>query len=110
MASDGTKNLIPQNRRTKAEQKKIAIMGGKASGVSRNKRKTLKEELLLLLSEGDTQKKVSVALIDKCFQGDVSAIKELAILINERTEKVTNENVDVPLEEYIAKAEADNDY
>lgn len=110
MAKGNLNNLIPFGELTQDEQRRLAIAGGKASGASRNKRKTLKEELLLLLSEGDTQKKVSTALIKKCFQGDVSAIKELAILINERTEKVTNENVDVPLEQYIAKTEAENDY
>ena len=43
MPADGTKNLIPQNQRTKAEQKKIAKLGGVASGEARrNKRDTAK--------------------------------------------------------------------
>ena len=45
-----TKNLVPQNRRTKKEQRKIAQQGGKASGVARKTKKNLKETMLLLLS------------------------------------------------------------
>jgi len=36
-------NLKPQNTRTKAEQKKIARMGGKASGKARAEKKKLSE-------------------------------------------------------------------
>ncbi len=46
---DGTKNLIPFNQRTEEEQKKIQSKGGKASGESRRKRKTMRETLLALL-------------------------------------------------------------
>jgi len=45
---DGTKNLIPQNKRTKEEQKEIARKGGQASGVTRRKQKTYKEMASLL--------------------------------------------------------------
>lgn len=110
MAVGNEENLIPFNELTEEEQRELARKGGIASGISRNKRKTLKAELLLLLSEGDTQSKISLALIKKCFEGDVSAIKELAILINERTEKSTNENVEVPLEAYLKKIEAKDEY
>ena len=59
------KNLIPINERTKEEQREIAQKGGKRSGEVRRARKTLKEELLLLLSEGDTQQRISTALIEE---------------------------------------------
>lgn len=39
----GTANLIPFNKRTETEQKEIARQGGKASGASRRRRKTLAE-------------------------------------------------------------------
>jgi len=97
-------DLIPLNERTKEEQKRITTMGGKASGEARRRRKTLKEELLLLLEEGDTQKKVSTALIEKCFHGDVNAIRELATLINERSEE---QKVDTTVEVKMSK-EIDN--
>lgn len=43
MTSTGAKNLVPLNKRTKAEQKKITTMGGKASGEARRRKKTLRE-------------------------------------------------------------------
>ena len=43
MANETTKNLIPQNKRTKDEQREIARMGGIASGKARReKQKTQK--------------------------------------------------------------------
>lgn len=41
--ADGHENLIPQNMRTKEEQSVIATMGGKASGETRRRKKTLRE-------------------------------------------------------------------
>lgn len=95
----GSDNLIPQNKRTKEEQKSITTAGGIASGESRRARKTLKEELLLLLSEGDTQKSVSVALLQKAMDGDVKAFEVLRDTIGERpVEKVENKNVDIVID------------
>lgn len=70
MPRNGTKNLKPMNKRTKEEQKKIARAGGKRSGEVRRARKTLREELLALLSDGDTQNKISVALIQEALTGN----------------------------------------
>lgn len=63
-------NLVPQNMRTKEEQRAIASAGGKASVKSRRERKTLKEELLALLSDGDVQNRISLALIDEALNGN----------------------------------------
>lgn len=70
MPRNGTKNLKPLNTRTKEEQKIICSKAGKASGESRRKRKTLRDELLAMLSDGDTQKKISVALIQEATNGN----------------------------------------
>lgn len=43
MEHSGTKNMIPLNTRTKAEQKRIATMGGIASGEARRRKKTMRE-------------------------------------------------------------------
>ncbi len=43
-------NLIPQNMRTKSEQREIARKGGIASGVARRERKTMMQTLELFLS------------------------------------------------------------
>lgn len=88
-------NLIPQNKRTKSEQRAIAAAGGRASGEARRARKTLREELLLLLSEGDTQKTVSVALVQKAMSGDTKAFEVLRDSIGEKpTEKIMIADVD----------------
>lgn len=68
-------NLKPLNTRTKSEQREIASKGGKARAKKQKELKTLKEELLLLLAEGDTQKKISLALIQKALQGDTKAFE-----------------------------------
>ncbi len=92
-------NLIPFDKLTENEQRKIASAGGKASGEARRARKTLKEELLLLLSEGDTQKSVSVALLKKAMDGDVRAFEVLRDSIGEKpVEKVESKNVDIVID------------
>lgn len=44
------KNLIPQNRRTKSEQREIARKGGKASGKKRREKKAYREIAKAVLS------------------------------------------------------------
>lgn len=68
-------NLKPLNKRTKSERREIAKKGGKASGKKRKELKTLKEELLLLLAEGDTQKKISLAVIQEALNGNLKAFE-----------------------------------
>lgn len=61
-------NLKPV--RTKKEARERGRNGGIKSGEVRRERKTLKEELLLLLSSNDTQKKISTALIEQAQNGN----------------------------------------
>lgn len=68
-------NLTPNTKRTPKERQELAKKAGKASAKKRQEQKTLKEELLLLLAEGDTQKKISLALIQKALQGDTKAFE-----------------------------------
>ncbi len=49
MPRDGTKNLIPQSQRTKEEQKKVAVAGGKASGEARRAKRDLAKTFNQLL-------------------------------------------------------------
>lgn len=44
------KNLVPINERTKSEQREIASAGGRASGVARRRKKSMKQKMQLLLS------------------------------------------------------------
>ena len=55
----GEKNLIPMNKRTVEEQKRITTMGGKASGEARRKKRDLKNIVNLMMNADltDEQKK-----------------------------------------------------
>ncbi len=44
-------NLVPQNKRTKKQQREIARMGGIASGKARQEKATMKKTLEMLLNE-----------------------------------------------------------
>ena len=48
------------------------------------KRKTLKEELLLLLSQNNTQEKMSLSLISKALNGDTKAFEIIRDTIGEK--------------------------
>ena len=99
------KNLVPFDKRTESEQRKIASEGGKASGEARRAKKTLREYSDFLLSlpvadrrrwnkmaragippEGcDNKMLVAFALMQQAQAGDVQAVKELRSIIGEDT-------------------------
>ena len=106
-------NLRPaEYKLTVEEQKK----GGKASVEARRKRKALKEELLLLLSDGDLQEKMSVALINEAINGNkagsvTKAFEVIRDTIGEKpVDKVEQVNIDLEYEqsvEYVKKMMSD---
>lgn len=73
-------NLIPFNERTEKEQREIARKGGIASGEARRRKRDLKEELLLLLEDEDTQKKISIALIERAMIMDNMGNKAFEVI------------------------------
>lgn len=85
-------NLIPMSERSKNEVRAIARKGGINSGKSRRERKTLKEELLLLLSKGDTQQKISLALLQRAMKGDTKAFEVIRDSIGEKPKDVVEVN------------------
>ena len=107
-------NLIPLNRRTKGERRKIATMGGIASGEARRARKTARQcaEIYLSLPVSDMRKwnKMSrdgvdpddidnmmlmVAAMTKAAQsGDVAAFNTLLKVLGE--DKPVNTDDDEP--------------
>lgn len=76
------KNLKPV--RSKKEARERGRKGGIKSGEARAQRKSLREELLLLLSNGETQSKMSLALIDKAMSGDTKAFEVIRDTIGEK--------------------------
>lgn len=94
-------NLLRPEDLTSEQLRERAKKGGIASGKARAARKTLKQELLLLLANGDTQKRISLALIQKAMQGDTKAFEVLRDTVGEKpvdkveTEVVSTIKVDV---------------
>ena len=94
-------NLIPLDKRTKSEQRKIQSMGGCSSGVSRRRKKSLREAAELYLSlpvsdkkawnklardgvepeDVDNQMAIIAGLAMKAMKGDSRAAKVLFDLI-----------------------------
>ncbi len=115
MPRNGTKNLIPTNKRSKEEVKKNASKGGKKSGEVRRARKTLREELLLLLSDGDVQSKMSVALIQEAIVGNnkgsvTKAFEVIRDTIGEKpVEKVMVAEVDQSVIDEVEKMMSDDE-
>lgn len=77
-------NLKPLNTRAKEVQREIQSKGGKARAKKINDRKTLKEELITLLSQGDTQSKLSLSLIQKALTGDTKAFEVIRDTVGEK--------------------------
>ena len=96
------KNLKPQNTRTKKEQREIAQKGGKASGVARRRKKSMKELAKMMLSfpaKQPSARKLKAAgfdpadanngaslvqsMVSKAISGDVQAAKFVVELIGE---------------------------
>lgn len=75
-------NLKPV--RTKEEARERGRKGGIASGKARRERKTLKEELLALLQSGDTQKNISLAMIQQALNGNTKAFEVIRDTVGEK--------------------------
>ena len=114
----GEENLIPQNKRTKEEQRKIATMGGKASGEARRKKKEMKKQIELLLSlpfpdlqdrngkklknifqqlgidedNIDNQMAMIISMWQRALKGDVNAFNTLRDTVGEKPSEKINLN------------------
>ena len=88
-------NLIPLNRRTNIEQRKIATMGGKASGAARRKKADFKKVLNQILTmkvpddvmrqqlealglDPDMQTALNAAMVREALSGSVKAAEYVA--------------------------------
>lgn len=107
MANDGRKNLKPQNKRTKEEQREIARKGGLASVEARRKQKSMREAMQkvmygLQVTETDKDKLLAagispedvedfnnsmvatVAVAKKAKEGDVQAYNTICAMLGEK--------------------------
>ena len=96
-------NLIPFNKRTEEEQREIQTMGGRASGVSRRRKRALKEAADMYLAmpvndkrslnkllragvdedDADNQMLIIAGLVARAAKGDAKAAKLIFDLIGE---------------------------
>lgn len=95
MAND--ENLVPL---TTTKAREVGRLGGIASGESKRRKKTLRDELIALLEVGDTQNRVSTALIQEAISGNgagsvAKAFETIRDTIGEKpVEKVMYADVD----------------
>ena len=81
-------NLIPLNKRTKDEQRRIASAGGKASGRARADKKRMRDILECLMDKkGENgayyREEICLALIQKALTGDVRAFETIRDTLGE---------------------------
>ena len=111
IANKGIKNLKPVTTRSKEEAREISKKGGIRSGEVRRERRKLKEELLLLLSEGDNNRKMSLAILTRAMNGDTKAFEVIRDTIGEKPkEQIESTNIEMSYEDYIKKIEDTDEY
>ena len=82
-------NLIPNSKRSPSELREMTRKGGIKSGEVRRARKTLKETLLMMLEEGNTQDNITLALLQKALNGDTKAYEVIRDTVGEKpTDKI----------------------
>ena len=91
-------NLIKNEDLTPEQRRANASKAGKASAAKRRERKTLREELLLLLATGNNQNKMSVAMIEKAMKGDTKAFEVIRDTIGEKPREQLDIGQDKPFE------------
>lgn len=106
-------NLRPVQTESEARMK--GRIGGIKSGESRRKRRTLREELLALLSDNNVQERISAALIDEALSGNKAgsvtrAFETIRDTIGEKpVEKVMLAEVDQAVIDEVEKAVLEDD-
>lgn len=108
-------NLIPMDQRSKSEARELGQKGGIASGVSRRRKKSLKEAADLFLSlpvadqrafnkiekagvdpeDIDNQMAMIIGLTTKAVKGDAKAAKVLIDLLGEDVKSDAGEGVQI---------------
>ena len=91
-------NLRPGEYKLSLEQAK---KGGINSAIARKKRKTLKEELLLLLETDEFQKRISTSLLKEAEKGNVRAFEVIRDTIGEKEPETVNIGKNSPADEML---------
>ena len=104
-------NLIPLNKRSKEEVKRIQSMGIKKSAETRAMRKTLRQDLKAVLDMKDNngttlQENMTKALIKQALKGNVRAYEVARDTVGEEKEQKEHYNISIPAK-LIAKSFVD---
>ena len=89
-----------QNLKPIRDSKRARELQEKAAQKQREniaKRKTLREELLAILSQGNTQNKMSLALIEKAISGDTKAYEVIRDTVGEKPKDIIDANVNTDI-------------
>ena len=94
-------NLIRNEDLTPTERRERASKAGKASVEARRRRKTLKEELELLLEkmeDGQTnQERMSISLFKEAIKGNTKAFEIIRDTVGEKPKDVIDANVNTEI-------------
>lgn len=111
----GVKNLKPQSERTKEEQRRIATMGGKASGEARRKKRDIRLAMEALLEKSYKGKNgqeltgaeaIALKQMEKALKGDTKAFEVVRDTSGQKpVEKVEQVNIDMEYEQSIKYVE-----
>lgn len=92
MPAGNNNNLIPLNERDPEDALRIRRMGQAAGVIARNKRKSLKEQLLLILDDEKIQSLITTCLIERAKQMDNVGNKAYEIIRDTAGEKPTDKS------------------
>ena len=87
-------NLIPQAHTLTLEEQS---RGGKKRQEQIKQRKTLREELLALLEQGDTQKNMTLSVLMKALDGDLKAYEIIRDTIGEKPKEQVEQKQEIKI-------------
>jgi hypothetical protein len=84
MSENSLKNLEKANPQNKFNNSEVARKAQAKSAEVQREKRALREELILLLSQGKTQEKMSLAIIEEAIKGNVKAFEVIRDTIGEK--------------------------
>ena len=96
MSENSLKNLEKANPKNNFNNSEVARKAQEKATEVKREKKALREELILLLSQGKTQEKMSLAIIEEAIKGNVKAFEVIRDTIGEKPKDII-ENVNPPV-------------
>ena len=96
MSENSLKNLEKANPQNNFNNSEVARKAQAKATEAKREKKALREELILLLSQGKTQEKMSLAIIEEAIKGNVKAFEVIRDTIGEKPKDIV-ENINPPV-------------